>query len=296
MVDDDLVRQVGDLASLQSFLTDAVRGTAPVGGEPTIALRADALIAPSSRGMAPAARLEVYREQFWLRHLANLDEDFPTLIAVLGNRPETVEPARRDVAGHEAFRRLAVDYLRACPPRTWDLQRLGADLPSYLAGHPSWSEDTLGHDAARLDWAFMEAFDAPDSPPFDARVLASTPEEAWPAARLELHASLRLLALAHPVHELRAAVQAGAPFERPAPARTYVVVHRDPACYLRAVAVEPLAFDLLERLRAGSPLGAACEAVARTSRRDPQEIGDKLGAWFQQWTSAGWIRAVRFDG
>lgn len=270
-----------DLAGLQRFVSDAVRGPTLIGSDPALAAQAEALIAPSPRGMAPHERLEVYREQFWLRHLASIDEDFPTLTWVVG--------------GRDAFRELATGYLRACPPCTWDLQRLGVDLPSYLAREARWSDDALARDAGRLDWAFMEAFDAPDSPPFDPRVLASTPEDAWPAARIDLHASLRLLSLAHPVHELRDAVRAGGPVERPAVAPTHLVVHRDAACFLHAVVVEPLAFELLETLRGGVPLGEACEAAARTNQRDPLEIGDKLGGWFQQWTAGGWIRAVRVE-
>jgi hypothetical protein len=271
-----------NLGDVQRFVSDAVRGASPIGGDAALRSRAEALISPGPRGMASYERLEVYREQFWLRHLASIDEDFPTLTWVVG--------------GAQAFRELATAYLRACPPRTWDLQRLGIDLPSYLAGHPRWADDPLARDAARLDWAFMEAFDAADSPPFDPRVLASTPEDAWPGARIDLHASLGLLSLAHPVHELRDAVRrGGVSLERPAPARTHLVVYRDAACFLRAAAVDPVAFELLETLRGGVPLGEACEAAARTSRRDPTEIGESLGGWFQQWTAAGWIRAVRIE-
>jgi hypothetical protein len=270
-----------DLAGVQRFVTDAVRGAVPVDRDTGLIARAEALLSPSPRGMAPAERLEVYREQFWLRHLASIDEDFPALTWVLGGRDE--------------FRRLATGYLRACPPRSWDLQRLGIDLPSYLAADARWGQDALARDAARLDWAFMEAFDAADSAPFDPAVLATTPEDAWPGARIDLHASLRLLSLAYPVHELRDAVRAGAAVERPPAMPTHLVVHRDPACFLRAVVVEPLAFELLETLRGGVPLGEACEAAARASQRDPLEIGDKLGGWFAQWTAAGWIRAVRIE-
>jgi len=270
-----------DLGDLQRFVSDAVRGTTAVRGDPALLARAEALISPSPRGMPSDERLEVYREQFWLRHLASIDEDFPTLTWVLG--------------GAAAFRALATEYLRACPPRTWDLQRLGADLPAYLAGDPRWADDALARDAARLDWAFMEAFDAPDSPPFDARVLASTPEDAWPSVRIDFHASLRLLALGHPVDELRDSVREGAAIERPPSRSTHLVVHRDAGCFLRAVPVEPLAFALLETLRDGAPLGEACEAAAQMSQRDPQEIGEKLGGWFQQWTAGGWIRGVRLE-
>jgi hypothetical protein len=276
-----------DLADLQRFVRDSARAATPIADDPASAARAEGLVAPGVRGMKPAARLEIYREQFWLRHLASLDEDFPTLTWVLARDS-------RD-GGREAFRQLARRYLEAFPPRSWDLQRLGADLPDYLLRDPRWKEDALAHDAARLDWAFMHAFDAADSPPFDPRVLASAPEDAWPSARIDLHASIRCLSLGYPVHELRHAVQHGEARDAPEAAATHLVVHRDPRCFLHAVAVEPLALKLLEALRSQTPLGAACEAAARTSGSDPLAIGEKLGAWFQQWTAAGWIRAVRFD-
>jgi hypothetical protein len=229
--------------------------------------------------MTPEQRLEVYRTQYWLRHVANLQEDFPTLGWVLGG---------------DAFRELAVEYLGVFPPRTWDLQRLGADMPSFVTSHTRWQGDPLACDATRLDWAFMEAFDAPDAPPLDPGVLASTPEDAWPEARLTFHPSLRPLVLGHPVHLLRDAVQRGDGDDRPVAARTHVVVYRDARCFSRSLAIEPLAFRLLEALRAGSPLGAACEAVARASERDPLDVAGQMGGWFQQWTASGWISEARF--
>lgn len=271
----------GDLAKLQGLVARAVRAAEgePAGAAIPDVREAASLVRPSHRGLAPGDRLEIYREQYWLRHLANLDEDYPTLTWVLG--------------GQDAFHALAKEYLEAFPPRTWDLQRLGADLPAFVAAHARLGRDSLACDAARLDWAFMEAFDAPDSAPFDPRVLASTPEDAWPGARIDLHASLRTLSLAHPVHELRLAVLRGTGAERPTATPTCVAVHRDAANVLRSLSIEPLALALLDALRAGTPLGEACELVARASGKDSLDVGAELGGWFQQWTACGWIRAVR---
>ena len=271
-----------DLSALQRFVAGAVRGAGAITAGSAVAADADRTLRPSATGMAPHERLEVYREQFWLRHLASLAEDYPTLTWVLG--------------GADAFRALATDYLLAFPPRTWDLQRLGADVPSFVAAHERVGGDALAVDAARLDWAFMEAFDAADSPPFDTRVLASTPEDAWPSARIELHASVRMLACAHPVQDLRGAARQSTVAERPAPADTRIVVYRDAACFVRAVAIDPTAFGLLGALHAGTPLGQACETAAQASGKDSLEIGAQLGGWFQQWTASGWIRAVGFTG
>lgn len=269
-----------DLGALQRFVAGAVRATTVLDERSPLAGEARAIVAPSPRGMTAEQRLEVYRDQYWQRHLKNLEEDYPTLAWVVG--------------GAEPFRALAVDYLGAFPPRTWDLQRLGADVPAFVAAHPRWGRDALARDAARLDWAFMEAFDAPDAPPLDPAVLASTPEDAWPQARLAFHPSLRALALEHAAHDLRSALQRGEAPERPVPSVARVVVYRDARCFLDAVAIEPLAFELLEALRAGSPLGEACEAAARAGGRDPLEVAGPLGGWFQQWTASGWIRDARF--
>jgi len=261
----------GQLEELQRFVVDAIRGgTSPE--EPQH-------VRESARGMTPAERVEVYREQYRLRHLKNLADDYPTLAWAIG--------------GAEAFAALATEYLAAHPPRTWDLQRLGADMPQFVGSHARWGSDVRACDAARLDWAFMEIFDAPDAPPFDTSVLASTPEDRWPEARIELLPALRLVAMQSALQEVRDAVRGGKQPGEPPQAETRVVVWRDKACFLGHVAIDSGAFDLLVRLRAGDPLGPACEAAARAAGEDAARFGERVGEWFAQWTANAWIARVR---
>jgi Putative DNA-binding domain len=270
------------LVRVQRFVTDAIRLASPIADHPEVAARAESLVASSARGMQGQERLEVYREQFWLRHLSNLEDDYPTLVWATG--------------GREAFQELAGEYLGACPPQTWNLQELGARLPAFLGGHARWCGDAIARDAARLDRAFVEVFDAPDAPPLDPRVFGSAPEEAWPQARVEFHPALRPLSLAHPLHELRDAVKRGELRDRPFAQPTDVIVWRDAECFLRAIAVEPLPFELLGALRNGVALGEACEALARSSQAvDPSTLGPRVGEWFQEWTTRGWVVAAHFD-
>jgi len=270
------------LDDLQRFIADAIGGSRAVGARPEVTTRASTVVAPGVRGLDAAGRLEIYREQFWLRHLSNLGDDFPTLAWV---------------TGAAAFREIAAAYLGRHPPGTWNLQKLGADLPSFLSDLAPWNHDALVLDAARLDWAFMEAFDAADAGPLDLQALASAPGDAWSAARIELHPALRRLVLAHPAHELREAVLRGDAPARPSAAISRVVVWRDSRCLLHAAAVEPMAFELLGALAGGAPLGPACEAIAG-SRADTEgaELGRQVGAWFQRWTASGWVSAVRLSG
>lgn len=260
------------LEQLQRFLVDAIRGGRS-SEEP-------GHVRQSARGMSPAERVEVYREQFRLRHLKNLADDYPTLAWTIG--------------GAEAFATLVTEYLEAHPPRTWDLQRLGMDMPSFVSSHARLGVDERACDAARLDWAFMEIFDAPDTAPFDPSVLASTPEDRWPSAHIELLSALRLVAMQSALQEARDALKRGDEPVSPPRAETRVVVWRDAACFLRSVRVEHGAFDLLARLRDGEALGDACESAAHGAGEDPSAFGERVGPWFQEWTARGWISRVRF--
>jgi hypothetical protein len=270
----------GSLKALQSFIADSVRRGGAVGSDGDLAIRAEQLLS-SKRGLGAESRLEIYREQFWLRHHSNLNDDFPTLAWVIGL---------------DAFRELVAGYLEAFPPRTWNLQRLGADLPQYTTTHARWRDDLLAVDASHLDWAFMEAFDAPDAGPLDLRTFAGATEEAWTAARLSLHPSLRRVGLGHSVHELREAVRRRDARERPPASRVHVVVWRDATWHVRATAIEPMAFDLLGQLGEGVPLGRACETVAANAGiEDAADLGVRLGEWFRQWTANGWVCAVHVE-
>jgi hypothetical protein len=275
---------VGDnsLEALQRFVADSALRDRAIGRDAGLVAEAERLVLPSSRGMSPADRLDVYREQFWLRHVPSLEEDFPTLSWAVGGPPR--------------FQDLATEYLSACPPRTWDLQRLGESLPAHVAHHPRWQGDILVRDAARLDWAFMEAFDAPDVAPFDPRSLTAVTEDAWALATVVFHPSVRALSFAYPVHELRQALKSDSAPQRPLPANAHVVVWRDATCVLQAVEIEGPAHALLAALTIGTPLGEACDVAARAvESRDPSELGTKVSSWFQQWTASGWVSALRFN-
>jgi hypothetical protein len=269
------VRGVG-LRDAQRLVVEAIMRPTPL--ETNGAPAGAALLRPSSRGMTRESRLEVYRDQFWLRHVASLAEDFPTV---------------RWLLGEASFDDLLRAYLRAYPPSGWNLQRLGADIPAYIASRAPWSGDALVHDAALLDWAFMEVFDTPDAPPLDLRVVAAAPPDAWPLARITFLPALRHVATAYAVHALRAVVKNDEPCQRPAPEPTTAVVWRDARCFLHAVPVDPVAAELMLALQGGQRLGEACASVAARHPAISAEAFDaNVGAWFQQWTANGWLSAV----
>jgi hypothetical protein len=280
-------RAPDDLASMQRTLAELLRAPSSLagegGGEGGAAAAVEGIASGNER-LSPAQQVEIYREQFFLRHLDVLRDDFASLAHALGE---------------EGFEALGKAYLQAFPPRSFTLRDLGHALERFVAEAMPWAEDALVADLARVEWAFVEAFDAPDAPRLDLATVAALPEEAWPRARVTLQPSVRRLRLRHAAHDYRLAVRAAngdaaalAAIARPAPSPTFVVVFRGPD-RLHSLGIDGAACALLDELANGTPLGDACERAAAASGASEELFAEKVGAWFQEWTALGWISFVR---
>jgi hypothetical protein len=264
------------LEELQLFFAGTIQRPVRVAEQPEALGRTPGFIAGNDR-LSPTAQLEIYREQFWLRHVDALAEDFATLHHLLG---------------HDDFTTFVERYIETHPPTDFSLRDLGAKVSAFVASHPAYRDDTLLLDCARLEWAFVDAFDAADVAPLDPLAITSVPEDAWDAARLSFHPSMQPLALGHGAHEYRELIRKGEDPPRPVPAPVRLVVYRGPET-LQYIEIEPLAFDLLERLARGEALGKACETIAASAGdAGAAELEEKVGGWFQQWAAFGWISAI----
>lgn len=249
------------LADVQRAFGEAIASSTPVAeGEAHF-------VAPGARD--PQTQLETYREQFWLRHVGCMIEDFPALQAVVGE---------------ERFADLCRRYFAAYPPSSFLLRDLGTSFARFL---DEAGEERLVVDLARVEWAFIEAFDAADAPPLDPASVAAIAEDEWPRAVLALHPSMQILDLAYPAEDVRAAFRLRGEVLRPdAKPSPLVVYRRDLLLYVEPL--EPLAYELLVRLQRGETLGAASEAVAAANG----SIEEQLGGWFSRWTSLGFVSRV----
>ncbi len=225
-----------------------------------------AVIATGSARLSALQQLEVYREQFWWRHVSCLADDYPTLSALIGP---------------DAFEQLCARYLAARPPTDFLLRDLGKNLAEHL----KTEGDRLLVDVASVEWAFVDAFDAADAPPLDPDSIAAAAEDSWPGARLSLHPSLTLLDLEFPAEELRMAQRNGEVIARidPSP-RALAIYRRDLLLYSEPL--EPSARLVIVALMRGETLASACESAA--------DAEEKLGGWFARWAALGWISRVDF--
>jgi hypothetical protein len=250
---------------------------------------AASFIAPNSR-LSAFERLEIYNRQYWFRVLHALAEDFPAL---------------RAVVGASRFEALSVAYLTAYPSRSFTLRNLGSKLVDWLTANPEWTgrRHALAIDVARVEWAFVEAFDNAERTPLTLDQIATLDGDS----RLALQPHVLLLALAYPADDIALALhqkekrqtsEAGVKHEEEAPARlprlrrrpTWVVAHRvDFNVYYRRLEREE--YLTLVAIRDGRTLAEALDAGFAGSRIAEGRRPKRVREWFGMWAELGWICA-----
>lgn len=269
------------LEALQALLADSFRRGSPVPEDPALAAACAEHVAGNDR-LSPAEQVDIYRRQYWLRHLKLMADDFPGLKAALGG---------------EAFEAFCRAYLEACPPASYALRELGGGVVSFADTYPGFPEgkERLARELVRYERAHGEIWSAAEPPRLDAARVAAMTEDDWATARVILSPLLRRLRVEHPVHRIRDAARAG---EEPplSPQRAHLLLYR---LDLRVLwqEIEPSAFALLEALARGVPLIPACEEVASAlDEAEAETFGGAIQGWFAQWANRGLIVGIEGTG
>jgi len=271
-----------ELDETLDFVASRLRSRGSLPRDPE-AVEAAARFLTGNDRLSPVEQLDIYRVQFWLRHTSALLEDFPGLSGILGQTE---------------WEKLAESYLTEVPPKSYSLRNLGDRLPGHVASRVELPHRELCLDMARLEWAYVEIFDAEDSPPLDAAELASVPEEAWQTARFRCSPALRLLRVGYPVANLRRTLRRAQrdgtnhPVEIPEPREQCLALYRGADRDLYFKVLSPAAFAVLERLVAGEALVPACENTAAAHPEFETEIENEVGTWFLDWGQRGFFSEV----
>lgn len=264
-----------------------MRDTADDGG--SVGTIAASYIRPNDR-LSSFERLEIYNRQYWFRLISAVSEDFPTLNALLGAK-------RFDV--------LILAYLNEHPSTSWTLRDLGAKLPQFLEAHPEFTRrrHRLAVDVARLEWAYVDAFDRKHRTP-----LAREEAQAIGAeSKLSLQPHLQLLELSYPVdslvltikkHAPEAEIVSNAANRRESKARlklppmklerVWLAVHRfDDSVYYRRIDRET--FLLLSALRSGASVYEAVTSSFEKTKLSAEEQANVLRESFAHASELGWF-------
>lgn len=175
------------LLEVQHAVSRALRADKAAAFDP---LLADLILAD---GIAPAARLEIYRNTF---------RSAATQALRLSH------PAVERLVGADFFTAAAHFFIAQVPPAQADLDHYGAGFADFLA-HFAPARDLLYlAGVARLEWAVSRALHAADAAPLDPARLATLAPEELEEFHFRPHPALALIATPHPVDEIWRAVLA----------------------------------------------------------------------------------------
>lgn len=135
-------------------------------------------------GLAPAARLRIYRNHVLVTLTGALETTYPVVCRLVDQR---------------FFRYAADRYIRANPPASPCLFEYGESFAEFLAAFGPCRHLEYLPDMARLEWAINKALHADDADALDAARLGEVPTDRIGSVRLALHPSVSFLASSWPV-------------------------------------------------------------------------------------------------
>lgn len=236
-----------------------------------------AALARTVRGdgrLAAIERLDIYANMYFFRVLDVLKEDYPGVLALLGE---------------VAFHNLITDYLLRHPPAHFSIREAGRHLPEFLTSHAAVADHPCVADLGRYERALNDAFDAADAPALQAAALADLAPQAWSELGLTLHPSVRLLECAWPVDALRSAVDSGDAASDPTAEDSCICVWRQDLIvfHRRIDRVQLAALRAVER---GESFGAVCASAGDALGEEdaPQRVAVALSGWLAN----GWLANI----
>jgi hypothetical protein len=222
----------------------------------------------STATLPGADRLAIYSRMYVGRLHDALAEDFERTARTLGA---------------ERFRETVRAYLAAHPSENPSVRHLGRHVARFIASNPPAGAPPWLADLARLEWARVEVFDAPDATPVGLGRLADVPAANWACLILVPIPALEVLESAWPVHRIWR--DGGDPPPDPTALRVW---RQDGAVY--HAAMDGLEREALARLQAGERFGEICEALAHL---DPEAAATEAGSLLARWLEDGLIADLR---
>ena len=193
-------------------------------------------------GLAPDARLRIYRHAIAGTLQAALRDSYPVVLALVGEA---------------FFDKLAEHYRLQHPSTGGNLQHFGAALATCIEAMPSLQSLPYLPDIARLEWLRQAAALAGDGPAAEATALSHWAACEPADVRMDLHPSMQYLSSAYPVLTLWRWCQSpvgAAP--RPDGGAEHVLLWREDGEVAMA-AVDPATFRCIEALAEGCDLASA---------------------------------------
>ncbi len=223
-------------------------------------------------GLAPAERLAIYARMYRIRLVEALATDYPRVATILGPDP---------------FGEVARHYIAAVPSTHPSLRWFGRGFADFLAAREDPSQQAFLADLARLEWARLAVFDAPDADLLAVETLRRLPADGWVSLRLRPIPALEVLHVGWPVHRIWDAADgdASTPWS---PADTWLRVWRQGDQVFQAT-MDAVEHTALRHVRAGDDFGELCVGLATVVPVDT--IAATAGALVLRWIEDGLLGA-----
>lgn len=255
------------LADIQDALQRAILGTPD---------QAATLIAAPPTGNADS-RLAVYTTGYRLRLAEFLSNDYPKLLAYLG-----------DVR----FRRMAEAYIRAHPSQHPNARWYARALPDHLQQDTAFRRHPEVAELALLERALNDAFDGPDSPACTLADLARFDASEVAGVSFTLAPSLSLLKVTTNVTGIWASLKCGetppAPEVLDVPAEILAWRQAGSSRFRILGAEESMAVACV---RDGMAFGHLCEMMAAFD--DPDGAALRAAGYLRGWFEAEIVSCIR---
>jgi len=225
-----------------------------------------------SRNQSSRERLQIYANAYFWRLIDILGEEYPTV---------------RHAAGPRQFSRLAVEYLKAHPSRSYSLNFLSVKFPEFVrSGATRLPRREFLADIATVERSMEDVFDAPDVKPLTPEDWKKIPMSAWMSKRLRMTPAMQLLDLGYPVNEYLSDVRDGKKVKPPRKGSQRLIIFRRSYSVWRAP-LTPIRFKLLSELHSGKTLPQAFATCAALKGFDAERFTGALKGWFRGWASDG---------
>lgn len=256
-----VANSITPLAQAQTTMQNAILLGAGIDSKPD-----DWILAKAE--FAPKDQLAVYVNAYRYRLYDVTAEDYPVLKVAMAE---------------DAFDVLLKDFVNTAHSEHFNIAHYAALLPEYMKQR---GENPFAIEIAILENAISQLADYPETTPLAPEHLAGLDPEKFMEMRLHPRTALQLFAFDYPVNAYYRAVKEEQSPTIPEPHEIYLAVFRHEDVVWRMELAEN-EYQLLQKIFAGQPIGAALEALQAELSLSEDELIANLSEWFGRWMRNG---------
>ncbi len=221
-------------------------------------------------------RLAIYGNAYHSRLVEALANDYAALNYVMGE---------------DDFRNLCLAYIEEYPSTYFSLRWFGQDLTRFLTSHKQYHSQMYMAELAKLEWAFVDAFDAKDEEVSVIEDAVEIPPDSWPKLQMILHSSVRWVSCSWNCLEMWHSMKNNLAIPNPQPLNSdvsYLIWRQGLNTTYRSIEADEAA--ALELVSSGADFETLCTTL--TQWLTTEETPLRAASLFKTWLADGLISRI----